>query len=259
MTQVIHEKNQTQYIDRVFNGHCSVKIPTWSRLPGDTRASDENYRTMYEPERCGSMEKHLKKGDVLFDIGVADGWISAIYAQFVGADNICMFEPTWQVWANIKAIWDANSLPTPRSTFYGFVSDTTRLVPPTPMDNLQYEKGWPIAAYQSGLLEEMTFRSLLSTGNSIPQTTLDDFVTQTGIVPRGISIDVEGAEFLVLKGAIHTLRKHHPFIWLSLHDLNGALTYDYHSSKEEVFAFLEDCGYKMTWLEDYGDSHWLCQ
>lgn len=258
MTQVIHEKNQTEYIERVFNGHCPVKIPTWSRLPGDTKASDKNYRCMYEPERCGSMEKNLKKGDVLFDIGVADGWISAIYAQFVGAENICLFEPTWEVWANIKAIWDVNNLATPRSTFYGFVGDTTQLVPPRAMNVDQYKDGWPIAAYQSGLLEEMTFRSLLSTSNNIPQTKIDDFVSRTGIVPQGISLDVEGAEFLVLRGAKNTLREHHPLIWLSLHDLNGALTYDYHTTKDEVFAWLKEQGYKMTWLEDYGDSHWLC-
>ena len=259
MTQHIHARQDTEYIERSFNGHSTIKIPTWSRLPGDTRASDGNYASVYEPERCRSMEENLKKGDVLFDIGVADGWISAIYAQFVGAENLCLFEPTWQVWSNIKAIWDANNLSTPRSTFYGFVSDTTQLVPPNATDSFQYRDGWPISAYMTELLEEMTFRSLLSTANCIPQTTIDDFVTRTGIVPKGFSIDVEGAEFRVLQGAVNTMREHHPLIWLSLHDINGALSYDYHSSKEEVFNWLTARGYTMTWLEDYGDSHWLCR
>jgi FkbM family methyltransferase len=233
-------------------------IPTFQRLPGNTQASDGNYESNYEPERCRSMEKHLKKGDCLFDIGVSDGWISVIYAQFVGAENMCMFEPTWQVWPNIKGIWDANGLAQPRAAFYGFVSDKTQLIPPNATDNFQYKDGWPVAVYCTTLIEEMTFRSLISTGNNIPQTTIDDFVARTGNIPKGISIDVEGAEFLVLKGAKETLLKYHPLIWLSLHDINGCLTYDYGSSKEEVFQYLTDCGYKMEYLETYGDSHWLC-
>ena len=234
-------------------------MPPFQRLPGNTRAQDGNYIAEYEPRRCESMEQHLKKGDVLFDIGVSDGWLSAIYAQYVGAENMCMFEPTWQVWPNIKAIWEANNLPNPRSAFYGFVSDKTQLVPPEATDSFQYKDGWPVSAYWNDLMEEMTFRSLVSTSNAIPQTTIDDFVARTEIVPKGISIDVEGAEFLVLKGAKQTLVKHKPWIWLSLHDINGAITYDFNSSKEEVMAYLQDCNYKATWLEDYGDSHWFCE
>lgn len=251
--QHIWKKEDTKFIERTFNGHSKVRIPHFQRLPGNRLAEGTNEDIPYEPARCASMEERLKKGDVLFDIGVADGWMSAIYASFVGADSLCMFEPTAAVWANIKTIWDANKLANPLYTFWGFVSDTTWNRPSA------YVEGWPASAYGSELMEEMQFRSLLSTGHEIPQITVDDFVSSTNIVPRGISIDVEGAEFLVLKGARQTLVNYKPLIWLSLHDINGALTYDYRSNKEEVFEFLTTCGYKMTWLENYGDSHWLCE
>jgi FkbM family methyltransferase len=207
------------------------------------------------------MEKHLKRGQVLFDIGVSDGWVSAIYAKFVGPENMCLFEPSSAAWANIKADWDANHLKLPKRTFWGFVGDTTQLVPTELMagESLEHKNGWPLSAYNANLQEEATFRSLLSTGRNIPQTTIDDYVLRTFIVPDALSIDVEGAELLVLRGAKKTLDLNHPLIWLSLHDLNGALTYDYRTTKDEVFQFLTEHGYKMTWLEDYGDSHWLCQ
>lgn len=256
MTQVLHNTKDTKYIPWRINGRYSVLVPEFQRAPNGHGTMD------YEPERTHSMEQHFKKGDVLFDIGIADGWESAIYSQFVGAENMCLFEPSSAVWTNIRSTWEANGLAKPRSTFWGFVSDKTQLKPPAPLiddETLEYRDGWPASAYRDTMIEEMCFRSLISTANNIPQTTIDDFVTRTNIKPNGMSIDVEGAELVVLKGAKDTLVHHHPLIWLSLHDLSGAIDYDYHTSKEEIFQFLTDRGYKMTWLENYGDSHWLCE
>jgi hypothetical protein len=42
----------------------------------------------WEKERCLSMETNLRKGDILFDIGSETGWASAIYARFVGPENM---------------------------------------------------------------------------------------------------------------------------------------------------------------------------
>lgn len=256
MTQVLHSRKDTKFIPWTINERYSVLVPEFQRAPNGHGTLD------YEPARTRSMEDHLSYGDVLFDIGVADGWESVIYSQFVGAENMCLFEPSSTVWTNIKTTWDANNLAKPRSVFWGFVSDRTQLTPTGALINdetLEYRDGWPLSAYRDTLIEEMCFRSLLSTANSIPQTTIDDFVARTKIVPTALSIDVEGAELLVLRGAKQTLLDRHPMIWLSLHDLSGAIEYDYHTTKEEIFSFLAACGYKMTWLENYGDSHWLCQ
>jgi FkbM family methyltransferase len=256
MTQVLYSQRDVKYIKWLINDTYEVLVPEFQRKPNGRGTLD------YEPERTASMEKHLKQGDVLFDIGVADGWESVIYSQFVGPENMCLFEPSSTVWTNIRSTWEANGCAPPRSAFWGFVSDKTQLVPLLPCINdetLEYKNGWPLSAYRDTMIEEMCFRSLISTANNIPQTTVDDFVTRTNIAPKGMSIDVEGAELLVLKGAEQTLRRSHPLIWLSLHDLSGAIDYDYHTTKEEIFGFLTACGYNMTWLEDYGDSHWLCE
>jgi FkbM family methyltransferase len=266
------------FVEREFNGRYKVKLHDWQRLPASTDAGsslpDPNYKWQpgsparsayaydYENARTFSMETRLKKGDVLFDIGTADGWLSAIYAQFVGGENMCLFEPSAAAWPVLKSVWEANNLPTPRDTFWGFVGDTTQLRPTESLienEVLEYRNGWPEVAYQDIQIDKLGYRSLLSTGRNIPQVTIDDFIKMTGSVPNGISIDVEGAELLVLRGTERTLKMHKPLIWLSLHDINGALTYDYHTTKDEVFAFLTACGYKMTWLENYGDSHWLCE
>jgi FkbM family methyltransferase len=238
--------SQTKFVERVFNGRYPVRIPEWQRFPG----------LDYEHERTKSMADNLKTGDILLDIGASDGWLSAIYAQIVGAENLCIFEPSPDAWPSIKAIWDENCMPTPRFTYCGFVSDNTIIYPPSPDHDIRHRDGWPGPAYCDDLLEEMRFRSIKERSNDTPQITIDDFVRLTGIVPRGISIDVEGAEVLVLRGALKTLTAHRPLVWVSAHTVNGAIFYDYKNSLGDMFAAFPN--YAFHWLEIAGDEHWFC-
>lgn len=49
------------------------------------------------------------------------------------------------------------------------------------------------------------------------QIRLDDFCSQYDVVPEVIKIDVEGAEYDVLLGAINLLKKYSPIVYLSVH------------------------------------------
>ncbi len=51
----------------------------------------------------------------------------------------------------------------------------------------------------------------------MPVVRLDDEIRELGVVPAVIKIDVEGAEFDVLKGAEGTLRSAHPTLFISVH------------------------------------------
>mgnify|MGYP001577786344 CR=1 FL=1 len=207
----------------------------------------------YEPERLRSMELLLRRGDVLFDIGVESGWLSAIYAQFVGAENMCLFEPAEQQWPNIQATWQANVLATPRATFCGFVADRG--------DALPQLDTWPAAADGEFLLEEMRFRSLRDSPSSYPRVSIDAFVRTTGIVPCGIAIDIEGAEILALRGAAETLEKHRPLLWVSMHEGTaaepGPLRYDYGSSLQEILDLMARAGYAAEHLGTDWEMHFL--
>lgn len=247
------QRSETKFVERVFNGHFKVRVPDWTRIP-----NVPSYE--YEPKRTAKMEERLKKGDILFDVGLAEGWLSAIYAQIVGPENLCMFEPSPEVWPNIKAIWDENGFKDPLSTFCGFASDKTVDAPPSPDHDYRWDGVWPMPAFSHTLLTENRFRGIKERSNDTRQLKLDDFVRRTGIVPRAISIDVEGAETLVLKGAQEVLKAHHPLLFLSLHTINGAIFYDYNSSEDEIRHLLKDCGYaEMEYLESWGDAHWFVE
>jgi FkbM family methyltransferase len=77
--------------------------------------------------------------------------------------------------------------------------------------------------------------------------TLDEF--QHKEIPiRFVKIDVEGAEFLVLKGAKQTLKTHRPFILFEFG--LGASDY-YQSSEKELFAFFSELDYVLFTLGDF--------
>ncbi len=77
--------------------------------------------------------------------------------------------------------------------------------------------------------------------HQVSSVTLDRFVSQSGIVPDVIKIDVEGAEFLVLQGAERLLSRYHPDLILGVHSywLPPSQTVD------EIFEFLARHGYEI--------------
>jgi FkbM family methyltransferase len=96
-----------------------------------------------------------------------------------------------------------------------------------------------------------------SPDNGIPRNALDDLLRDAKLEARPILIkcDVEGAEQLVLQGARKLLERYHPTLLLSVHP--PALP-QYGHTKESVFAFLGELGYKITVLAIDHEEHWWC-
>lgn len=205
----------------------------------------------WERERLASMELHLKPGMVLFDVGTEHGWLSVVYGRNVGHENMVLFEPSPELWVNIRKTWEANELRTPLGMFAGFVSDVT--APGLKIPKTKAAK-WPAAA-DAGLPETpaMAYRSL-NGDDDIPTVTIDEFVQQTGIVPDAITIDVEGAEMRVLKGAFATLREYRPLVWCSVHPDPLARDFDV-PDVQELFDLMTACGYGREYLGTDHEQH----
>lgn len=191
----------------------------------------------WEKPRLESIHRNTKKGDVVYYVGAEEGDMCALTAVW-GADLV-MFEPNPKVSPNIRVIWEANKLPMPIAYFEGFAANVTDLKPEFVEGNPLTIGAFPESA-KGEVIGNHGFKELAYEFDVIPQIKIDDMVELTGKVPTMITMDVEGSEFEVLKGAEQTLRNHKPLIYLSLHP-------------EFLWRMFEVYGYDVRhWIMDLG-------
>lgn len=201
----------------------------------------------WEKERFHSMRDNLKQGEILFDIGTEQGWCNLLYAQFVGPENMVLIEPTKEFWPNIKQIWEKNGLPEPAGFLSGLLSDKNAF------NVVKDPYCWPSEA-EGSMIDRNKYQYIHDNTENIPEITLDKWVEETNIIPNALTMDVEGAELLILKGAKETIKKHHPKIWISVHPDLGLR--DYGVKREETLKFMEDLGYFGKLLATDHEEHW---
>lgn len=212
-------------------------------------------RDYWEKERIQSISDSLKQGDILFDIGSESGYMSAIFATIVGPENMVLFEPTETYWPGIKAIWEANEFKDPKDVFWGFASDATQNI--NTSEDCDIVDGWPRMSYSDKLIKATSYRYLSEPAHksTIQSITIDDYVGLKGIIPKGITIDTEGAELMILKGAVNTLKRNKPIVWVSEHpDLQDK---QYGIKKGEIGVFMNSLGYVGELLATDHEEHWI--
>ena len=235
--------SEVEWVEQLVCDRYKVKIPKFL-------ADYNQWWGDWEKERFRSMEENLKRGDILFDVGAEIGWQSAIYAQFVGAENMCLFEPCPELWPSIKSTWEMNGLSIPKLCTVGFLSDAGQ------MTNSWWNNGWPPEGREEKLLTNTKFQHV-DENPETQQMRMDDLVACTKFVeciPCAITIDVEGWELAVLKGAEKTLREHRPLVWVSLHE--GFVSRPGVDPKNiDVHDFMASCGYEHRHLGVDHESH----
>lgn len=214
------------FVDQLVNDKWTIRIPRFL-------TEYHEWWGVWEKARHESMAQKLKPGMTMYEIGAFDGWQGALFAKFVGAENVVLIEPTAEVWPNIRRIWEENSPASPRGCYRGFCASANRGKGPT--------FGWPRGIDYSTFLKGVIF-SGLKTEPGIPSRQIDYLSISFG-APQAMSIDVEGAELEVLQGAVETLRKFHPLLWISAHD---------EQDETRLRKFLAEFGYRC---ENLGKDH----
>jgi FkbM family methyltransferase len=218
---------------------------TWEIIAPD-HIADWDAVTGWEIERIRSMMDTLQPGDVLYEIGAEHGWMAALFAQRVGGANVALVEPSPDLWPNIRKCWSANGYPSPLATIEAFCSEVNVDSPSvTPWPESSIGDECPTLAYRS-----------LPDHDQIPSITIDRIVDRIGVAPKAISVDVEGAELHVLRGARRTLKQDKPWVWLSVHP--DLMEKWYGHRPRQIKDVLRAAGYSHRVLGVDHEQHWLC-
>jgi FkbM family methyltransferase len=207
-------------------------IAEWDAVAGDSP---------WERNRLQSMLGTLQPGDVVYDIGAEHGWMSVILGLRVGGENMVLVEPSQEFWPNIRMGWEENGLFVPLATAQAFAGHGG--------DGDVYARTWPPDA-DGEECGAMAYRHPNHHYESIRTVSIDFIVSATGHPPKGITIDVEGAELGVLQGAAHTLRNDRPNVWVSIHD--DLMRKDFDTTPFQLISFMRDLDYRMI---DLGYDH----
>ena len=179
-------------------------------------------------EAAGSFEAY--EGGDMIDVGAYEGWYSVLLAPKANpGDHFVSFEPDARMFADLLSMQ----------------ADLQRIFPelhlwaiPEPLgDGSPTELQWP----EEGVEGHPRFAGA-ATGDAPSSITIDDFVSVSGLIPKFVKIDVEGAEWFVLRGMSETLVSSQPIIMLELHPTYLPEGVD----ADQVEALLADKGYRKS-------------
>lgn len=212
-------------------------------------------------------QSHVDAGDephrdrpVVLDVGAEEGDFPALWSTW-GA-NVMLAEPNPRVWPNIAAIFTANDLVAPLVSWPGFLGnqpdDLTERT-----DHLEV-LGWPACA-DGPVIGDHGFCQL-GERPDLPTATVDWLAGHTGAIPDVITMDVEGSELHVLRGAWQVLRgtwsDKRPHVFVSIHPEFMHHHYGIEDGVAEVRSLMHRAGYdtdRHVFICDDHEQHWWFQ
>lgn len=201
----------------------------------------------WEATRLAAMRTVISHGSVVWDVGAEEGDFPALWASW-GA-QVFMAEPNPRVWPNIRLVWEANGLGDPIGCWPGFLGERSGEDVATMVAQLwgrETGEVWPDCA-SGPVIGDHGFCQL-GERPDLPTSSIDSLVGDGVPAPTVLTMDVEGSELHVLRGAERTLDEHRPDVFVSIHPEFMAHHYDIAEGVTEVRAFMHRRGYD---LEDH--------
>lgn len=189
---------------------------------------------IHEPGTTKVFFDYVKEGSNVFDIGGHLGYFSCIAGKLSKTGTVCVFE----VDANCIDIIHKNAKHNHLdnvNVYHIAVSDSNGFVSipvlhqPDPGTRIELSRG--------------------DDHVKIPSLTIDEFVAKEGIIPDFMKIDVEGAEFKVLKGMESLLKNENLTLLVEIHVKQLAKYFD--TDYREVLKFLSDQGFSLEMVESH--------
>lgn len=185
---------------------------------------------------------HVRGGDVVYDVGANIGLYSLSIAQHEPSAKVFAFEPNPETFLKLKANLKLNkgfsSNIKPMQLALGSTNRTDVFLLSSQHQRsslYEYNATWGSAKIRKRVgVEVKTIDSLVEEGQIPP--------------PQHLKIDAEGAEHLIIQGALYTLAKYSPLVYVESHG-----TGDGQSTDTKIRGALEPLRYRLV-----GEHYILC-
>jgi FkbM family methyltransferase len=192
------------------------------------------FREYYEPELV-YLERVLSPGKVFIDVGANFGVFTLIASKLVGGfGRVFAFEPTAQSFAILRQNIALNDFSNVRAFQVALAQARGQA---------WLYHGWDPVGNSLGMDHLCGDK-----GETVQTEALDNLLEDNGVDRvDAIKIDVEGAEELVLRGAIRSITKHSPVV---IFEYNPGCAARLGLSPDGARNFLESLGYEFVVLGD---------
>jgi len=223
-------------------------------LPDDRAAQWAQWGGRWEVERLDATAAAVQRAEerstappVVYDIGAERGDLPCLWATW-GA-RVVLVEPSVGMWPTIRAIFEANNMAERvAGCFVGFAADAI------PASRRALTAGpWPSATRQAAITEP-GFGHLNESGSQ-PVCTIDWLAAELDTPPDIITVDVEGSELAVMRGAARCLDQHRPDVLISVHP--DFMVDRYRTSPALLGAYMSAAGYVASRLACDHEEHFI--
>ena len=204
-----------------------------ARLLYSKYKKDRNYH--YDEETIEIMRRRLKRTSNCIDIGAHRGVLLKNMVHFAPEGRHMAFEPIPELYQYLSRKFPGVQV------FNQALSDTNGKVM---FNRVVNAVGW-----DSGNIEQSDGEGLKAEIRGLEVTTnrLDDIFPIEQKLDF-VKIDVEGAEYLVLKGAANTIERNKPLIVFEF----GLLAAQYYGTKpEDIYRLFDKCDMHISLLHDF--------
>lgn len=193
----------------------------------------------WEPHVVSAVSGMVSKGDTAIDIGAHIGFYTLLLSKLVGRDGkVIAFEP---LPGNFKILEENIRL----NQLHSRVRAIDRAVLDRSIDGMELM----VSIDESSSLISSLWASLFfkESGETVVVKTvsLDDLMSELDLPVHFIKMDAEGAEELILRGALKTIERYHPAMVIELHHPDSL------GEDHPVVPLLYGLDYKIKWLDRF--------
>lgn len=221
------------FYSRRFNIHWSAK-----GFP-DILTRHMLFEGMYQQEVLTAIKSMVCPGDTVIDAGGHHGLMAIVASRAVGPTGLVVsFEPNPQARTRFQENCALNGAGKVRLEPLA-LSDTQGSL------KFYIQKG--AVSWNSSFFADFASQNGRDATEEIEVavTTIDAYVTANGLKPAFIKIDAEGSEFLILRGAMNTIRQHRPILSMEFNPESAEAA---QMTVDENRQFLEGLGYRLVVL-----------